>query len=72
MHPEWRYIRILVSEVSNDKPAECSQERTQKIWLSIALACEHIRVLGLGEQLEDLVQVGSPEEQPSVVHKPED
>lgn len=71
MHPERCYIRILVSQIGNDKPAECAQKRTQEIRLRIAIPSEHIRILGPGEQLEDLVQLGCPEEQARVVHEAE-
>lgn len=48
-------VWVLVSQVRDDEPAEGAQECTQEVRVGISIPCEHVCVLGLRQQLEDLV-----------------
>lgn len=60
---------VILGQVADDQPAECAQECTQEVRVSVALPGETVGVFGLWEVLEYIIQIVGPEKQPCIVQK---
>lgn len=72
MDPERCDLGVLVGEIGDDEAAEGAEEGAEEVRVGVAVAGEDVGVLGVGEELEDLVELGGAEEEPRVVHEAED